>query len=130
MMVFIHAYACICLSRSIHVVSSGHQSSKHLSYQDCLTERLQANTYMLSWYDSSRLLVLQLQAMSEESAEPVDLKSVKTVPLKDRVQCDCCAAAIADVYLTCSNEQCSDYDLCIKCSLDARKQDKVQKENS
>lgn len=85
---------------------------------------------MLSLYDNSRLFVLQLQAMSKESGEPVDLKSLRTVPLKDRVQCDCCAAAIADVYLTCSNEQCGDYDLCMKCSLDARKQDKVQEESN
>lgn len=70
-------------------------------------------------------LHLQLKAMSEECGSAVELQGVKTIPLKDRLQCDCCAAAISDVHRTCSNEQCGDFDMCIKCSLDARKQDKV-----
>ena len=70
-------------------------------------------------------MCMQLEAMSEENGGPVELKNLRAVALKDRLQCDCCAAAIADVHRTCSNKECGDYDMCIKCSLDARKQHKV-----
>lgn len=75
-------------------------------------------------------LQMQLESMSEQHGQAVPLQSLKVVPLKDRLQCDCCAAAIADVHRTCSNEQCGDFDMCQKCSLDARQQGKVRQHAS